>query len=584
MQKDLHNDVFTVGIGGAAGDGVLEAGSNLGIILKDLGYEVYMSSNYPSLIRGGHNFVRLSFGKEKIWNDHTQLDVLIALNEETVKLHTHELNENAFIFADKFDSEDLEKLGSNATVVPMLYSVKKLSLPDITRNSVALGALCYLLDLSLKSMKNVVGHVFEDKMPEANIKLAEIGFDHLALKQIRHSKKLESSEPGGEFIDGNMAFSRGLIAAGLDFYVAYPMTPASTILHYLARKQTPGGPSSSAGQLKVIQPESELSVINMALGMIYTGKRVAIGSATGGFALMHEAFSFAGMAEFPLVVAVSQRQAPATGVPTHSSQSDLRFAIHAGHGEFPRIVMAPGDPEECFRAADVALNLAWKFQIPVIVLLDKILSEHMITCVLPEKSVYVDKGKIAENTDENYGRYKFSDDGVSPMAFPGTLNTTVKVTSYEHDEYGITTEKVDEVKKMIEKRFSKIKGIEENMKGRETIKVYHGRRGGEGDLESENAVVFFGSTKSPILEASKYFEKGIKLIQIIWVEPFPVEKVMKELEGKKRIICVEGNHNGQLSALIREKTGIEKTHEILKYDSLPFDPIELSKQINEIIK
>lgn len=569
MEKDLHSDIFTIGIGGAAGDGVLEAGSNLGILLRDMGYEVYLSSNYPSLIRGGHNFVRLSFAKEKIWNDHTQLDVLIALNEETIKIHTKELNENAVVLADKFDSEDIQKFAKNAVVVPMAYSVKKLNLPPITRNSVAVGALCYLLDMSLNTMKKVLGAVFENKMPEANIKLAEIGFDNLAIGQFRHSKKIEATTPHGEFIDGNMAFSRGLIAAGLDFYVAYPMTPSSTILHYLARRQTPSG-------LKVIQPESELSVINMALGMIYTGKRVAVGSATGGFALMQEAFSFAGMAELPLVVAVSQRQAPATGVPTHSSQSDLRFVIHAGHGEFPRIVMAPGDPEECFRAGDVALNLAWKFQIPVIVLLDKILSEHMMTSTLDEKSVYVDKGKIAENPGENYGRYKFSDDGVSPMAFPGTPNATIKITSYEHDEEGITTEEVQEVKKMIDKRFSKVKGILENMEGRETIKV-------SGDLGSENVIIFFGSTKSPVLEASKYFNKGVKLVQIIWVEPFPVEKVKKELEGKKRIICVEGNHNGQLASLIREKTGIEKTHEILKYDSLPFDPVELAEQINKII-
>lgn len=570
MQKDIHSEIFTIGIGGAAGDGVLEAGSSLGILLRDLGYEVYLSSNYPSLIRGGHNFVRLSFAKEKIWNDHTELDVLIALNSETIKIHTDELNKDGVVFADKFDSVDLEKFGQNAVVVPMQYSVKKLNLPEITRNSVSLGALCYLLDMSLGNMKKVLDLVFKNKMPEANIKLAEIGFDNLALKQFRHTKKIEATEPHGEFMDGNMAFSRGLIAAGLDFYVGYPMTPASTILHYLARRQTQNG-------LKVIQPESELSVINMALGMIYAGKRVAVGSATGGFALMQEAFSFTGMAELPLVVAVSQRQAPATGVPTHSSQSDLRFVIHAGHGEFPRIVMAPGDPEECFRAGDVALNLAWKFQIPVIVLLDKILSEHMMTCTLDEASVYVDKGKIAENTNENYGRYEFSDDGVSPMAFPGTPNTTVKITSYEHDREGITTEKVDEVKQMIEKRFSKIKGIEENMKGRETIKVY-------GDPQSENVILFFGSTKSPVLEASKYFNKPAKLVQIIWVEPFPVEKVKLELEGKKRLICVEGNHNGQLASLVREKTGIQKTHEILKYDSLPFDPIELSEQINNIIQ
>jgi len=581
MLKDPHSDIFTVGIGGAAGDGVLEAGSNLGLLLRDLGYEVYLSNNYPSLIRGGHNFVRLSFSKgfssaegyggtRKIWCDHTKLDALIALNEETVKLHKDELNQMAVVFADSFEQADINILGQNAVVVPMQLSVKELNVPVITRNSVALGALCFLLDLSLSKMMEILQLVFKDKSADINTKLADIGFEHLQKMQFRHSKKIEPSEPHGEFIDGNKAFGKGLLAAGLDFYIAYPMTPSSSILHYLARKQTPEG-------LKVIQPENEISAINMALGMVYAGKRVAVGSATGGFALMQEAFSFAGMAELPLIVAVSQRQAPATGMPTHSSQSDLRNVLHAGHGEFPRIVIAPGDSEESFQLGAKALNLAWKFQTPVIVLLDKILSEHMITANIDLDSISIENGKMAENTNENYSRYEITTDGISPMAFPGTENTIVKVTSYEHNEKGITTEETQEVKKMLDKRFAKMETIKSEMQNQETVKIY-------GDLGSEVALVFFGSTKSPVLEASKYFDKGIKLLQIIWLEPFDTEKVKKELVGAKRIICVEANHNGQLASLIREKTGIEITEKILKYDSLPFDPIELAEQINTLLK
>jgi 2-oxoglutarate ferredoxin oxidoreductase subunit alpha len=307
----------------------------------------------------------------------------------------------------------------------------------------------------------------------------------------------------------------------------------------------------------------------MALGCVYAGKRVAVGSATGGFALMQEAFSFAGMAELPLVVAVSQRQAPATGVPTRSSQSDLRFAIHAGHGEFPRIVLAPGDPEESFKAGAEALNLAWQFQTPVIVLLDKILSEHLMTSVLDENSISIEQNKT--------------------IIFPGTPKKVVKVTSYEHDENGFTVDKIEDVKKTVEKRFEKQKNIEAEMQNRETIKVF-GLPAQAGDKENnpstssgqENAVVFFGSTKGPVLEASKYFDKPVKLVQIVWLEPFDTERVKKELTGQ-RIICVEGNHNGQLASLIREKTGIEITNNILKYDSMPFDPIELAEQINLIL-
>lgn len=568
MLKDPYSDIFTVGIGGAAGDGVREAGSNLGLLLRDLGYEVYMSFNYPSLIRGGHNFARISFGKEKVWCDHSKLDVLIALNEETIKLHKAELNPNAVVFADNFEQDDLNNLGSNALMLPMFLSSKELGALPITRNSVALGALCCLLDLPLHKMIEILNLVFKEKRFEINIKLAEIGYEHVQKIQFRHAKKIEPSEPKGKFLDGNKALSAGLIKAGLDFYISYPMTPASSILQYLAAKQTPEG-------LKVIQPENEISAINMALGMIYAGKRAAVGSATGGFSLMQEAFSFAGMAEFPLVVVVSQRQAPATGVPTRSSQSDLQYVIHSGHGEFPRIVMAPGDPEESFLISAKALNLAWKFQIPVIILLDKILSEHIMTSDIDESLVFIERGKMAENLGDDYGRYKITEDGISPMAFPGTPGTVVRITSYEHDEMGFTTEETESVKKMIEKRFSKIVGIETEMKNSESIKIY-------GDQNSGNAIVFFGSTKNSVMEASKYFDKPAKLIQIVWLEPFDSERLKEELCDKNMIVCVEGNHNGQLSALVREKTGIEFIKKILKYDSEPFDPIDLAEQINSM--
>ena len=584
MDKDIHNEIFTVGIGGAAGDGVMEAGSSLGLLLRDLGYEIYLSTDYPSLIRGGHNFTRLSFGREKIWNDYRKLDVLIALNEETVKLHKSEMNKNGVVFADIFESADVAELGENAIVVPMKSATAVIAAPAIARNSIALGALCYLLDLPLPKMTEILKIIFENKMPDINVKLAEIGYEHLQKLNFKHNKKIDLIDTQNDdrknyFLDGNTAFAKGLQTAGLDFYFAYPMTPSSTILHYLATQSHSAKASRDKQKkdgLKVIQPENEISVINMALGASYAGKRVAIGSATGGFALMQETFSFAGGAELPLVVAVSQRQAPATGSPTHSSQSDLRFVIHSGHGEFPRIVLAPGDPEESFVAGSDALNLAWKFQTPVIVLLDKILSEHSMTANINEKSVSVERGKITNDAGENYARYQITDDGISPLAFPGTKNAIVKVTSYEHDEHGVTVDEPAQVKAMLDKRFAKTKSIEQEMQNKQTVKTY-------GDTGSENVVVFFGSTKGAVLEAAKYFEKPTKLLQIVWLAPFDAEKVKKELSGAKKIICVEGNHDGQLAGLIREKTGIEVTDKILKYDSMPFDVVELAEQVNKIL-
>ena len=572
MIPDPHKDIVTIGIGGAAGDGVREAGQSLGTLLADLGYEVFISFTYPSLIRGGHNFSRVSFSKEKVWSDHSKLDVLIALNEESVGFHRAELNSDAVVFADKFEDDDLKILGRNAVVLPMASSSKNLGAPAITRNSVALGATCYLMDLHYPAMQEVLGRVFKDKKLEANIKLADIGFEFLKKNDFRHTKRLSPSAQKKEIVDGNTALARGLLAAGLDFYVGYPMTPATSILHYLAARQvdTP---------VKVIQPESELSVINMALGMSYAGKRVAIGSATGGFQLMQEGFGFAGIAELPLVVAVSQRQAPGTGLPTYSSQTDLRLIKHAGDGEFPKIVIAPGDTEEAFSVGATALNLAWKYQVPVIVLLDKILSEHSSSSKLDASQITVERGRLAKagvETGEKYGRYEISADGISPLAFPGTPDTIVKVTSYEHDSHGITIEDTEPVKEMIDKRLAKIESLKSEMKKQETVKVF-------GDHKAKDVLVFWGSTKGPVLEAAKFLEHPVKLVQILWMEPFDSDKVMKELAGARRVINIECNHDAQLAGLIREKTGVEVTHNILRYDSRPLDPLELADEIEQAL-
>lgn len=488
-----EENIFTIGVGGAAGDGVKKAGIKIASFLKDRGYEVYLSFDYPSLIRGGHNFARLSARyeitngltndneyKKRIWCDYSKLDLLIVSNEESIELHKDELKGGAKI-------------------------IKDIPLSQISENPEMIFEGMNLVDFA------------------------------------------EGSVVPKELIDGNAAFAQGLMAAGLDFYFAYPMTPATSILHYLAGKQAKEG-------LKVVQPENEIAVINMALGAVYAGKRAAVGTASGGFALMQEAFSMAGIAELPLVVAVSQRQAPATGAPTHSSQSDLRFIIHAGHGEFPRIVIAPGDSEEAFQAGAEALNLAWKYKVPVIVLLDKILSEHMMTT----EARKLESLKVETNED---------------IMIPGTPGKVVKVTSYEHDEEGITTDKAEDIKKAADKRFAKMERIKEEMQNRESIKIY-------GDSASETTVVFWGSTKSPVLEAARYLSKPAKFLQVLCLEPFDSEKVAKELEGKK-IICVEANRSGQLASLIREKTGIEIKDEILKYDSRPFDPIELAEEINK---
>ena len=281
--------------------------------------------------------------------------------------------------------------------------------------------------------------------------------------------------------------------------------------------------------------------------------------------------------ENDLLVAVVQRQAPASGVPTYTSQADLLFVLNAGHGEFSRIVLAPGDAEEAYYAGGHGLNLAWKYQIPVIVLTDKHLAESVMSGSINEEVVGIELGKRAENTDENYGRYQFSEDGISPMAFPGTPNTIVKATSYEHDENGIAIEDADMTVRMQDKRFLKEQEIIKEFSQLETVKIY-------GDTESKNVVVFWGSTKGAVLEAAKYLDKPAKLMQILWLEPLNVAEVTAHLQDAEVIIDVEGNHDAQLTSVIRQKTGIEIQNKVLQYDARPFDPLQLAEELNALLK
>jgi 2-oxoglutarate ferredoxin oxidoreductase subunit alpha len=270
------------------------------------------------------------------------------------------------------------------------------------------------------------------------------------------------------------------------------------------------------------------------------------------------------------------RMGPATGVATHTSQGDLQFTLHAGHGEFPKVVLAPGDVEECFVCAADAMNLAWKYQLTAIVLSDKHLSESYMNVRLDEASKGPDMGKRTIHIGGTYKRYKITQDGVSPLAFPGTPNAVVKATSYEHNEDGEATEEASMVKEMQDKRFRKYTGLYDDFKWFPTVKTY-------GDLSSDVVVVFWGSTKGAVLEAMRHITTPLKLVQIVWMEPFDADRVKAELSGARTIIDVEANHTAQLAALIREKTSIEITKKVLKYDAQPFTPKELAEEIKRFL-
>jgi 2-oxoglutarate/2-oxoacid ferredoxin oxidoreductase subunit alpha len=567
MSELNAKNIFTIGVGGAAGDGVREAGAALGTFFKNAGFYVFVSYEYPSLIKGGHNLCRISFSGERVRNDHHALDALVALNGETIRLHAGETKPNAVVMAERFDTEDAAKFGASAVVMQFATLAKELGVPALFRSSAALGGIAYLAGFDEQKMVDAVNAVFKDKSPEANVKLAQKGY--AAMRDLKISPwqmpQPDENVKKMQYIDGNAAFAEGMAAAGLEFFIAYPMTPATSILHHLAVHQ-------KEKNIKVIQAENEIAVINMAIGSIYAGKRTAICTSGGGFALMQEAFSYAGISETPLVVALSQRQGPATGAPTHTSQGELMFSVFAGHGEFPRIVLAPGDPEESFAAGADAMNLAWRYQTPVIVLLDKHLSESQASANLDASKISIEKGKVVSQPGADYKRYAYSSDGISPLAFPGTPDAAVKVNSYEHDEDGITTEDSRIVGRMQEKRAQKHAEIEKEFALHETVKVY-------GDSSSETTVVFWGSTKAAVLEAAKQVERPVKYLQVLWMEPFDSKTVAFHLKNAKTVIAVEANHDAQLCSLIRMHTGINIARRILRYDSNTLDPRDIAEAL-----
>jgi 2-oxoglutarate ferredoxin oxidoreductase subunit alpha len=305
----------------------------------------------------------------------------------------------------------------------------------------------------------------------------------------------------------------------------------------------------------------------MALGSAYAGKISAVGTSGGGFDLMHEALSFAGIAEIPIMAINAQRGGASTGLPTYSGQADLLSSVYVSHGEFPRIVAAPSTNEEAYELSVELLRLAWKYQVVSILLSDKQLSESYKTT----KFSKVDKIKL--NLANGDARYKFTANGVSPLIIPGIANSIAKASSYEHDEKGYSTEDGPAAVRMQDKRAKKRDAIIADMKKIETVKTY-----GSGD----NVVISWGSTVSQVREAMKYSKK-FKLICPLYLEPFPIWDIKKELGKVKDIILVEQNKDAQLNELLK-KEGLGARKIILKYDGRPFEPKELAKEIDEALK
>jgi len=547
---------FSILIGGKAGDGIRQASQLIAQFFNQLGYWIFGYEEYPSLITGGHNFSIVRISEKRIIAHQEKIDLLIAFNKETFIKHQKKLKKKGLVIYDA----SLFKI-NKGLALPLSQIIKENNLPPIVRNTIILGFLAGIFGQDFQIVERIIKKKIEKKLIE-NLKVAKIGFE--LAKKIDFKLKIEKlNQRPKEILTGNEAIGLGAVKSGLKIYFAYPMTPVTNILHFLASYQ-------DKFKIKVIQPENEIAVALMAIGASYAGEKSMVATSGGGFALMVESLSLAGQAEVPIVFVYGQRPAPATGIPTYTSQNDLSFVISAGHGEFLRIVLAPGDADEAFYLTNEAFNLAWHYQTPVIILVDKHLCESTYSVSFDERKIKVKPIKTI--SDKNYQRYKITLSGISPLSFPGS-NSIVKANSYEHDEFGITTEEAIWRKKMVEKRLRKRETLTKELKNKETIKVY-------GPKKSKIALITWGSTKGVVSEVGE--KLNLKVIQPLFLEPLPFEKIKKELIGVKKIIDIELNKNGQLANLLSQnKIFVDK--KILKYDGRPFTVDELTKEIKKII-
>ncbi len=581
MQKKTND--FSWKVAGAAGDGILSAGMLFAKTCMRGGLSVFATAEYPSLIRGGHNHLDVRVNGGKIHAHSKNIDMLIALNQDSIDYHAYKLVPGGAII---YDGDELAITNDSIGRKDIhLFSVplKRLANENgglIMRNTIAMGATLGLLEFDLQLFNEVLADRFGKKSPEivaANVKAAKAGYDYVGQHHYGlYNYRLEKMEARGELlITGNEAIGAAAIKAGCKFYAAYPMTPASSILGFMAANEKQYG-------MVVKHTEDEIAAINMAIGASYAGARAMVGTSGGGFALMVEALGLAAITETPLVIVEAQRPGPATGMATHSGQADLRFVLHAATDEFPRIVVAPGDVNECFYSTIKAFNLAEKYQIPVIILTDKYLGEsYWSNEEFDTTEIAIDRGTLLSNDDmENtidYRRYRITDTGVSPRTVPGVKNGMHVASSYEHDEKGMEREEEVIRVAMHNKRFRKIEFIEQELPRPHII----------GYDSAPVTMVAWGSTKGPIKEAMKILgSQGIKsnYLQILYLEPFDAATVKETLSKAKIIVDIENNKTGQLAGLIKERTGIDVDYRILKYDGRAFTPEDLATAIKDIVE
>lgn len=575
------NKRLVIKIAGSAGQGIKTAGLIIAKALKRVGYMTFGYTEYPSLIRGGHNVYQIEVYDEIKSSVSSETDILLALDQASIDKHYLEMTNTGAIIYDenavKISDEIREKLlQRNVAIYPikLIDEAKNAGGNILMKNTVALGCLWKVMRLELSQIKPLIEETYNKskEMIDTNIKCLEAGFNNIKLQNDFALNLTPKDEfKNNIFITGNEAIALGAISAGVRLYVSYPMTPASSILGFLSEE----GPKYG---MIVKQTEDEITAATMAIGAAHGGTRVMCGTSGGGFDLMTEALSLSGMTEIPFVCVIAQRPGPATGAPTMTAQGDLNLAIFAGHGEFPRIVIALSDPTDAFYLTAKALNLADKYQTPVLLLTDKYLAESNFSVPKYEISkVEVDRGKIVTEGDDSKLRFDYTEDGISPRWFPGDKIATFLANSDEHSPKGYSTEDNSEIEKMMQKRLLKEKTIMNDIPEPEIT----------GDPKTADlSIISWGSNKQVIKDVLSELEKNGKkfaVLHLTYMWPLKTEKLSQFVKDAKKSVIIELNATGQLAYLIKRQTGLDVEQKIIKHDGRPFLFDELMLKISNII-
>jgi 2-oxoglutarate ferredoxin oxidoreductase subunit alpha len=575
---------ISVMIAGKAGDGVLFTGNVLAKILKRQGWEVLTYSDFPSNIKGEPTNHTVRASQEEIYGRGDKVDVFLAFDCQAILQHSRRMRKGGILLCDGEDLLELspsEKLEKTFHEFPLRKLARKNFGKEIFKNMIALGALCFILDLDFAVIERIIAEAFLEKkgkeIVQKNIQAFYLGFSQakgIVTEEERHplARRKDSNRI---LLTGDEAIAFGALAAGCRFFAAYPICPASEISQWLALYL----PRFNG---IVFQTEDELAALNSALGASYAGARAMTATSGPGASLMMEAFSLAGMAEIPVVIVHVQRAGPSTGIPTKSEQGDIIQWIFGSHGDFPRIVLSPGTVEECFKFTVEAFNLAEKYQCPVVLLTEQDYGQNRRSARRFDLSeVRIERGKLLSQEEllkmKDFKRFEFTPNGVSPRALPGMKNGLHMVESNEHNEKGYRDESPENRTMMMQKRMKKL----ESAAG-ETIspKMW-------GERNARIGVIGCGSTFGPIQEAiAQLKEKGImaKYLQLRTLWPFPAKEVEEFIKESEKIFFVENNFSSHLCQLTRSQVEVAfKSGKVVKYSGRPFRPQEISSEIEKAL-